>query len=108
MKSYNQRLKVRTIVERWDNTYKNDYSKWKDKFKILQELKMLDLSKCTVEDISKIIGNKSWTHFRCMSCEDYKSRGVLFTDEYVCLDCIKDSLDLFKDDALSTDNEVKK
>jgi len=108
MKAYNRRLKIRTVVERWNEQYKDMYKENKDKLKILKKLESLNLSKCKAKDIDNIIGNPSWTHFMCMSCKDYKSRGVLFTDDYICLDCIMDSLDLFKHDALSQSSEVKK
>ena len=92
MKKFNQQLKMRTVVERWDEEYKDSYEKWPDKLEVLQKLELLDSDKCSAKDIDDIIGNKSWTHFMCMECEEYKSKGVVMRYDTVCMDCIKDAL----------------
>ena len=105
MRPFNQRLKIRTIAKRWNDNYKNLYERMPDKLEILKALEKLDTEKCTAEDIEKIIGNKTWTHFLCMTCEEYQHRGVLINDDYICFNCIKDALDLFNKDAVYTEGE---
>ncbi len=98
MKPFNQRLQIRTVLKRWEKQYGDTYKEWPDKLKISKGLAKLNLSRCGAKAVDDVIGNKSWTHFMCMTCEGYKSRGVFINEDYVCLDCIKDSLDLFKND----------
>ena len=98
---------IRSVPKRWEQQYARSSIKFERITKRLQEL---DVETCTVEDISRIIGNDSWVRMRCDSCsdsvlwritlgeeEDYESRTTsLFRN------CFDEAVQLVKDSDATT------
>jgi hypothetical protein len=80
---------IRGVANRWRVQYPKGIWDASGKDEIYDQLKALDLSTATEDDIAQIIGNRSWTSIKCDGCgeqvdaivklgqpEDYESRTV--------------------------------
>ncbi|RAK51624.1 FmdB family zinc ribbon protein [Phenylobacterium soli] len=78
---------------RWEAQYRD--TKDPKKQAITDRLRELDTSTATAAEVRQIIGNGSWSFFRCDECDQEVERAVRFTAEYsdhsttLCPSCLR-------------------
>lgn len=108
MELLDERNQVRDAIQRWVANYGMDKTYGADKRgrKVGAELAALDAETATAEQVSAIIGNKSWVHPRsCDECgqETWQLVQIGEKPDYesstaeVCADCLRAALRLLGD-----------
>src|SRR5687767_5398271 len=104
-----ERDKIRGVAQAWRNQYLYN-GRWRrednDKRVIYERLCRLNPETATADDVTKIIGNSSWTAINCNNCDECVTRAVQLGDEpdyesataIVCGPCLKDALDKYLGD----------
>ena len=87
---------LNNIAKSWKNQYTNDSE---GIHKQLLQLK----KPISADDIDRIIGNASWTQFKCDNCDDQKDKLVSIVGKYfdgwegpnivICEECLKQALE---------------
>lgn len=82
MKIITERDIIRSVADRWADTYETGYyANDPEKQGILKSLRMLSTTTCSVDDVNKIIGNKSWTRMRCNECTQFTNWVIQLGEE---------------------------
>ena len=87
------RQKIIGVAAQWRATYSNGL--YPEKEEIAQRLDALDMATATPADVAAIIGNNSWSHFRCDECgTSGLDRAVRLGDEWsdrvdYCASCLR-------------------
>lgn len=100
------RQEIATVAERWKDQYFAN-GRWggtDGAFAIYKKLKALNITKATPADVTKIIGNETWTMIRCDGCDSYVEKAVQVgaTPEYesatttLCVNCLRDAQQLLR------------
>ena len=88
-----KRFNIQNVAKRWKDQYQryNDA----DKMRKLAKLEALDPDKATEDDVTKIIGNISWTEIKCDECQQSTDAAMILgskTDNErtvtVCMNCV--------------------
>jgi hypothetical protein len=98
---------LQEILLSWKETYMEISGEWKtDRWeKIYNKLSLLSPD-ANAETISNTIGNKSWTHLTCESCQDYISVAIgigEYDKKFYCPTCISEAYEIMlknPDDAI--------
>lgn len=89
---------IRNVATRWkEQYYVNGQWKWPDKAVISTYLDALNPDTASADDVTKVIGNRSWTNLKCDECKcnvtairecgdkpDYESATAS-----LCIDCLE-------------------
>ncbi len=95
---------IRVVAERWKHQYHGGRSAWGTIYgdrnceTIYNELRALNPETATAADVSKIIGNQSWSAYYCSSCGEYRPNAIEFgsdTTIHVCEDCMCRAVAMF-------------
>jgi len=104
MKLITVRYCIRRVANRWDSTYESHG--WTEETReISNNLRALDPSIATKEDVHRIIGNRGWTNLKCDECETEDLDRVVMVGQEpdyesatasLCLSCAKKALQLIE------------
>ena len=104
MKLCTERELIRVVAERWKEQYHGGRSAWGTIYgdrnceTIYNALRALDPNTATAAEVSKIIGNESWSAYFCSSCSEYRTSAIEFgcdTTIHVCEECMKRAVAMF-------------
>jgi hypothetical protein len=103
MKVITERELIKTVPQRWKSRYSSG-KYGQDKIVIMEQLDNLNIDTVSSEEISKIIGNNSWTLLKCNECNKSVKTVIQLGDEpdyeshtvFICLECIKNLNKLIK------------
>lgn len=99
------RSAIRGLLEAWVRQYPPGHSYGLDKDEIQKRLASLDLEKCSVDDVDRIIGSgQNWTRIRCDNCSNDVDAAILLGQEpyydsptaVVCRSCLQEALQLIQ------------
>lgn len=91
MKVITKSDRIASVSERWDGIYSN--TKYEDKIEIGNKLRSKKPK--TEEEITKIIGNNTWTRNICHECENNCEVVIELCDSVcICPDCLNEALSL--------------
>ena len=98
-----QRDLIRTADKRWRDQYWN--TRDLDKSRKALALTQLDKDTATEEDVTRIIGNRSWTQLICDECGTEVESVVCIggkpevsrKSRYICKPCVERALKLFEE-----------
>lgn len=88
--------RIQSVVKEWRKQYPITCSlNHPEKIEIYEKLLALDLSVATEADITKIIGNDSWTILICDECnrtvDAVVELGEVYYKHTICVDCLIDA-----------------
>ena len=96
MKLVTKRILIEGVVAAWEQQFGRDPERPKCKA-ILTALRSLDLARATEMQITRIIGNRSWTRIECIECGQECVEAFVFgkaaedadSPVYVCRACLE-------------------
>lgn len=80
------------VAERWETQYPE--GRWGDEKREIGKKLIALGANAAADAVANIIGNKSWTHALCASCNEYHDEAVAFREDevFVCHSCLRSAL----------------